>query len=142
MIAEFGRLGQSSLDCLDAARLLGEVEALAACAPRIQVPAACSVADTLNAIPQLMKGGFRVWRFRLLRRYLDSTQASVRQTLALRAEELAVSGRWNSYVALKILLARFYLQLALLNGLGILFVFHFPVRFEPVCARLIRLVGD
>ena len=42
----------------------------------------------------------------------------------------------------QILLARFYLQVALLNGLGILFVFHFPVRFEPVCARLIRLLGD
>jgi hypothetical protein len=75
-------------------------------------------------------------------RYLDSTQASIRQTLALRAEELAISGRWNSYVALKILLARFYRQLALLHGLGILIVFHFPIRFEPVCARLIRLVGD
>jgi len=91
---------------LDAARLLGEVEALAACAPRIQIPAACSAGDTLIAIPHLMKGRFRAWSFRLLRGCLDSTQASVPQILALR-EELATSGRWNSYVAPKILLARY-----------------------------------
>ena len=42
LIGEFARLGQSALGCWDAAKLLSEIEALAARAPCIQVPAACS----------------------------------------------------------------------------------------------------
>ena len=40
---------------MDAAKLLGEAEAMAANAPRIRVPAACNAPDTLQAIPLLMR---------------------------------------------------------------------------------------
>ena len=142
LIGEFARLGQSALGCWDAAKLLSEIEALAARAPCIQVPAACSALDTFKSVPFLMRGRFRLWRLRLLWSYLHSIRSDVRRRLTCRADELVFSGRWASYVAVKVLLWRFNLHLALLSALGILFVFYVPVRFEPVCARLIRLLGD
>jgi hypothetical protein len=142
LISEMARLGESPLGCMDAAGLLHEVELLAACTPRIQVPAACAANETLRAIPWLMRGRSRRWRFRLLRHYLRSMQGDVRRKLACRADESVVCGRWSSYVALKLSLQRFHLYRGLLTVLGFAFVLRIPVRFEPVCARLTAFLED
>jgi len=130
------------LECLDAAKLLREAEAMAAHAPRIRVPAACNAPETLQAIPLLMRGSFRLGRFRLLHGYLRSIRGDVRHRLSQRADEMALSGKWKSYCALHVTLRRAETHTACLHVLGILFLLHIPVRFEPECARLARLLGS
>ncbi len=114
---------------------------MAANAPRIQVPAACSAPDTLRAIPLLMRGRFRLGRFLLLHGYLRSIRGDVRRRLMERADEMALSGRWKAYCGLQIKLRHAELHTTLLHVLGILFLVHWPVKFEPACARLARLLG-
>lgn len=141
-VDKFALVAERSLECLDAAKLLGEAEAMAANAPRIRVPAACNAHETLQAIPQLMRGNFRIGRFRLLHGYLRSIRGDVRGRLSHRADEIALSGRWKLYCALQITLRRAEMHTAWLHALGILFLLHCPVRFEPECARLARLLGN
>ena len=142
LIADFARAGNRPLACLDAANLLNQAEALGASAPRIEAPARSLPADTIKAVPFLMRGRFRLWRLRLLRQYLQSIREDARTKLSARADELALSGQWARYSGHKLLLCRFTLQIAGLNLLGALFVIHIPVKFEPACERLMRLVGE
>jgi hypothetical protein len=135
-------LGPRSLECLDAAELLNTIDEIAAYAPAITAPPRCAALDTLAAIPLLMKGRFRLIRFRLLRGYLNSIQADVRIRLAIRAEEMALLGRWNPYLALRILLHRSNAQVALLTAFGFLFVLRVPVKFEAACDSMARLLGN
>jgi hypothetical protein len=140
--SEVAVLGPRSLECLDAAKLLNSIDDIAAYAPGIAAPANCAALDTLAAIPLLMKGRFRLIRLRLLRGYLNSIQADVRMRLAIRAEEMALQGRWNPYLALRFLLHRSNAQAALLTALGFLFVLHVPVKFEGACDSMARLLGS
>jgi hypothetical protein len=140
--SEVAVLGPRSLECLDAAKLLNTIDDIAAYAPGIAAPAHCAALDTLAAIPLLMKGRFRLIRLRLLRGYLNSIQADVRMRLAVRAEEMALLGRWNPYLALRFLLHRSNAQVALLTALGFLFVLRVPVKFEAACDSMARLLGS
>jgi hypothetical protein len=142
LIDKFALVAERSLECLDAAKLLGEAEAMAAIAPRIRVPAACSAPETLRAIPLLMRGSFRLGRFRLLRGYLRSIRGDMRHRLSQRADDMALSGKWKSFCALHLTLRRAEMHTACLHVLGILFLLHIPVRFEPECTRLARLLGS
>ncbi len=134
-------MGPRSLECLDAAKLLNSIDDIAAYAPGISAPANCAALDTLAAIPLLMKGRFRLTRLRLLRGYLNSIRTDVRMRLAIRAEEMALLGRWNPYLALRFLLHRSNAQMALLTALGFLFVLRVPVKFETACDSMARLLG-
>lgn len=129
------------MECLDAAKLLNSIDDIAAYAPGISAPANCAALDTLAAIPLLMKGRFRLTRLRLLRGYLNSIRTDVRMRLAIRAEEMALLGRWNPYLALRFLLHRSNAQMALLTALGFLFVLRVPVKFETACDSMARLLG-
>jgi hypothetical protein len=140
--SEVAVLGPRSLECLEAAELLNSIDDIAAYAPAIAAPASCAALDTLAAIPLLMKGRFRLIRLRLLRGYLNSIQADVRLRLSTRAEEMAILGRWNPYLALRLLLHRSNAQVALLTALGFLFVLHAPVKFEGACDSMARLLGN
>ena len=140
--SEVAVLGPRSLECLDAANLLNTIDDIAAYAPGIAAPAHCAALDTLAAIPLLMKGRFRLIRLRLLRGYLNSIQADVHMRLAIRAEEMALLGRWNPYLALRFLLHRSNAQAALLTMLGFLFVLRVPVKFEAACDSMARLLGS
>ncbi|MGA3238476.1 MAG: hypothetical protein ABSG03_19450 [Bryobacteraceae bacterium] len=140
--SEVAVLGPRSLECQDAAELLNSIDDIAAYAPGIAAPASCAALDTLAAIPLLMKGRFRLIRFRLLRGYLKSIQADVRIRLAMRAEEMALLGRWNPYLALRFLSHRSNAQMALLTTLGLLFVLRAPVKFEAACDSMARLLGN
>src|ERR1700689_611138 len=140
--SEVAVFGPCSLECLDAAKLLNSIDEIAAYAPGIAAAPNCAALDTLAAIPLLMKGRFRLIRFRLLRGYLNSIQADVRMKLAIRAEEMALLGRWNPYLALRFLLHRSNAQVALLTSLGFLFVLHLPVKFEAACDSMARLLGN
>jgi hypothetical protein len=141
--SEVAVLGTRSLECLDAAKLLNSIDDIAGYAPGIAAPANCAALDTLAAIPLLMmKGRFRLIRLRLLRGYLNAIQADVRTRLAIRAEEMALMGRWNPYLALRFLLHRSNAQVALLTALGYLFVLHAPVKFEAACESMARLLGN
>jgi hypothetical protein len=140
--SEVAVLGPRSLECLDAAELLNSIDDIAAYAPGIAAPPSCAALDTLAAIPLLMKGRFRLMRFRLLRGYLKSIQSDVRMRLAMRAEEMALLGRWNPYLALRILLHRSNAQMAWLTALGFLFVLRAPVKFEAACDSMARLLGN
>jgi hypothetical protein len=140
--SEVAVLGPRSLECLDAAKLLNSIDDIAAYAPGIAAPANCAAHDTLAAIPLLMKGRFRLIRLRLLRGYLESIQADVRLRLSIRAEEMALLGRWNPYLAHRYLLHRSSAQVALLTMLGFLFVLHAPVKFESACDSMARLLGN
>jgi hypothetical protein len=139
--SEVAVLGPRSLECLDAAKLLNAIDDIAAYAPGITAPRRCAALDTLAAIPLLMKGRFRLIRLRLLCGYLSSIQADVRARLAIRAEEMALLGRWNPYLALRFLLHRSNAQVALLMALGFLFVLRVPVKFEAACDSMARLLG-
>jgi hypothetical protein len=141
LIADFARVTNGPMACLDAANLLNQAEALGASAPRIEALARSTTADTIKAVPFLMRGRFRVWRLRLLRQYLESIREDAQIKLSARADELALSGQWGRYFGHKLLLWRFDLHIARLNLLGALFVLHFPVKFERSCERLMRLVG-
>jgi hypothetical protein len=135
-------LGPRSLECLEAAKLLNSINDIAGYAPAISAPPNCAALDTLAAIPLLMtKGQYRLIRFRLLRAYLNAIRADVRTRLAIRAEELALMGRWNPYLADRWLLHRSTAQVALLKALGFLFVMHVPVKFEGACNSMARLLG-
>jgi hypothetical protein len=140
--SEVAVLGPRSLECLDAARLLNSIEDIAAYAPGIAAPANCAALDTLAAIPLLMRGRFRLMRLRLLRGYLNAIQADVRMRLGLRAEEMALLGRWNPYLALRFLSHRSNAQVALLTALGFLFVLHVPVKFDAACDSMAQLLGN
>jgi hypothetical protein len=140
--SEVAVLGPRSLECMDAAELLNSIDDIAAYAPGIAAPASCPALDTLAAIPLLMKGRFRLMRLRLLRGYLKSIQADVRMRLAMRAEEMALLGRWNPYLALRILLYRSNAQMAWMTALGFLFVLRVPVKFEAACNSMARLLGN
>jgi non-ribosomal peptide synthetase component F len=140
--SEVAVLGPRSLDCADAAELLNSIDDIAAYAPVIAAPAYCAAIETLAAIPLLMRGRFRLIRLRLLRGYLNSIQADVRMRLAIRAEEMALLGRWNPYLALRFLLHRSDAQVALLTALGFLFVLRIPVKFEAACDSMARLLGN
>jgi hypothetical protein len=140
--SEVAVLGPRSLECRDAAKLLNAIDDIAAYAPGITAPPRCAALDTLAAIPLLMRGRFRLIRLRLLRGYLNSIQADVRMRLAIRAEEMALLGRWNPYLALRFLLHRSNAQVALLTALGLLFVLRVPVKFETACDSMARLLGN
>jgi hypothetical protein len=140
--SEVAVLGTRSLECLDAAKLLNSIDGIAAYAPGIAAPANCAALDTLAAIPLLMQGRFRLVRLRLLRGYLNSIRTDVRQRLANRAEAMALVGRWNPYLALRLLLHLSNAQMAFLTALGFLFVLRVPVKFEAACNSMARLLGN
>jgi hypothetical protein len=140
--SEVAVLGPCSLECVEAAKLLNSIDDIAAYAPVIAAPANCAALDTLAAIPLLMRGRFRLIRLRLLRGYLNSIRTDVRMRLAIRAEDMAILGRWNPYLALRFLLHRSNAQVALLMLLGFLFVLRVPVKFEAACDSMTRLLGN
>jgi hypothetical protein len=139
MQSKFAVLGRS-LECLEMAELLNDLEAISAFAPGITVPKRSSATATLHAIPLLMTGQFRFYRLRLLRGYLRSIQEDVREQLAVKADRMALSGHWSSYLILRWFMWRAEAMVALLAARGLLFALRVPVRFDRACDSMSRFL--
>jgi hypothetical protein len=89
-----------------------------------------------------MTGHFRRHRFYLLLQYLRAIREGVSTCVDATAQEIAVSGRWNSYAHVRALHWRARACMAMLAIRGMLFVAHVPVNFGKPCQDLCELIGD